>query len=155
MSTADFRAEFSSGSPEETLALGERIGRSLKPGAVVALRGGLGAGKTCLAKGIARGLGVKETVTSPTYTIISEYRGRVPLYHIDAYRLAGDEDFEDLGGLEFLGGEGVALIEWSERIPRSLPPGHIGIEIIPAGERRIFRVSGLNGTGGTDECTCP
>jgi tRNA threonylcarbamoyladenosine biosynthesis protein TsaE len=155
MSTADSLVEYFSGSPEETLALGERIGRSLKPGAVVALRGGLGAGKTCLAKGIARGLGVEETVTSPTYTIISEYRGRVPLFHIDAYRLAGDEDFEDLGGLEFVGGEGVALIEWSERIPRSLPAGHISIEIIPEGGRRIFRVSGLNGRGGTDECTCP
>jgi tRNA threonylcarbamoyladenosine biosynthesis protein TsaE len=149
MLTADFPVECSSGSPEETLALGERIGRSLKPGAVVALRGGLGAGKTCLAKGIARGLGVEETVTSPTYTIISEYRGRVPLYHIDAYRLAGDEDFEGLGGMEFVGGEGVAIIEWSERIPRSLPPEHISIEIIPEeGERRVFRIFGLKETGG-------
>jgi tRNA threonylcarbamoyladenosine biosynthesis protein TsaE len=148
MSAADSPAEFSSASPEETLALGERIGRSLKPGAVVALRGGLGAGKTCLAKGIARGLGVEETVTSPTYTIISEYRGRVPLYHIDAYRLAGDEDFEDLGGLELLGGGGVSIIEWSERIPRSLPPDHIGVEIIAEGERRVFRVFGMNEAGG-------
>jgi tRNA threonylcarbamoyladenosine biosynthesis protein TsaE len=149
MSAADSPVEFSSGSPEETMTLGERISRSLTPGAVIALRGGFGAGKTCLAKGIARGLGVEETVTSPTYTIISEYRGRVPLYHIDAYRLEGDEDFEDLGGLEFLGGDGVSIIEWSERIPRSLPPEHISIEIIPrGGDRRVFRISGMQETEG-------
>jgi tRNA threonylcarbamoyladenosine biosynthesis protein TsaE len=149
MPAADSPLELASGSPEETAALGERIGRILQPGAVVALRGGLGAGKTCLARGIARGLGVAENVTSPTYTIVSEYRGRVPLYHIDAYRLAGDGDFEDLGGRELLGGEGVAIIEWSERIPRSLPQEYVGIEIIIGeGERRFFRISGLPGLEG-------
>lgn len=133
------------------MALGERIGRSLRPGAVLALKGGLGAGKTCLAKGIARGLGVEETVTSPTYTIIAEYRGRAPLYHIDAYRLAGDRDFESLGGPELLDGQGVAIIEWSERIPQSLPPKHIGIEIIIGNDqRRMFRISGLHGAERAD-----
>lgn len=131
--------EFVSRSPEETVAIGERIAARLKSGSVLALRGGLGAGKTCLAKGIARALGITETVTSPTYTIVSEYRGTLPLYHIDAYRLGGDEDFANIGGDELLDGGGVALVEWSERIPRSLPSGAITIQIEITGpqERRI------------------
>ncbi|GHT97368.1 tRNA (adenosine(37)-N6)-threonylcarbamoyltransferase complex ATPase subunit type 1 TsaE [Spirochaetia bacterium] len=116
-------------SPEETIALGERIAPLLPPGSVIALRGGLGAGKTCFAKGIARGLGIREEVTSPTYTIISEYAGRLPLYHIDAYRLEGDDDFSALGGEEFLYGRGITLIEWSERLPRSIPANAITIEL--------------------------
>jgi tRNA threonylcarbamoyladenosine biosynthesis protein TsaE len=87
---------------------------------------------------------VDERVTSPTYTIISEYSGRIPLYHIDLYRLGGDEDFENLGGEELLYGEGVAVIEWSERIPRSLPENRVDISIeISGGEERIFRISGM------------
>jgi tRNA threonylcarbamoyladenosine biosynthesis protein TsaE len=111
----------------------------------VAIRGGRGSGKTCLTKGIARGMGIAETLTSPSYTIISEYRGDVPLYHIDAYRLAGDDDFEQTGGMELIGGNGIALIEWSERIPRSLPDDAItvSIEITGAEERRI-RIAGLD-----------
>jgi len=130
------------------MALGERIASSLKPGSVVALYGGLGAGKTCLAKGLARGLGIKENITSPTYTIVSEYRacldGRViPLYHIDAYRLNGDEDFESTGAGEFIGGEGITIIEWSERIPLSIPRDAITVEIEITGlQSRIFRVRG-------------
>jgi tRNA threonylcarbamoyladenosine biosynthesis protein TsaE len=101
-------------------------------------------GKTCLTKGIARGLGIDETITSPTYTIISEYRGRLPLYHIDAYRLEGDEDFENLGGKELLCGGGVSVIEWSERIPQSLPQNTVFIEmVISGGSRRILRISGI------------
>jgi tRNA threonylcarbamoyladenosine biosynthesis protein TsaE len=114
------------------------------PGAVVALFGGLGAGKTCLAAGIARGLGISETVVSPTYTIINEYPGRMPLYHIDAYRLTGDEDFKNTGAFELLHGRGIALVEWSERIPNSLPPGAVSISIEIAGEKtRIFRIEGM------------
>jgi tRNA threonylcarbamoyladenosine biosynthesis protein TsaE len=115
---------------------------------VVALRGGLGAGKTCLAKGIARGLGVEEEVSSPTYTIISEYetREKLPFYHIDAYRLEGDEDFEALGGRDLFYAEGIAVVEWSERIPRSLPEGAVSVEIeILEGEKRRFRVRGMEG----------
>jgi tRNA threonylcarbamoyladenosine biosynthesis protein TsaE len=150
MSAADFPVEFFSASPEETAALGERIARFLGPGSVVALRGGLGAGKTCLVKGIARGLGVEETVTSPTYTIISEYRGSVPLYHIDAYRLQGDDDFDSLGGRELLYGNGVAVIEWSERIPQSLPQNTLFIEIaLTADQRRRFRIFGPERAGET------
>ncbi|MDR1128673.1 MAG: tRNA (adenosine(37)-N6)-threonylcarbamoyltransferase complex ATPase subunit type 1 TsaE [Treponema sp.] len=121
-------------SPEETAKLGEKLARHLKAGTVIALRGTLGTGKTCLAKGIARGLGVKETVTSPTYTIICEYEGTVPFYHIDAYRLSGDEEFEALGAEDLLYGEGVTVIEWSERIPLSVPPGAWVVELSLLGE---------------------
>jgi tRNA threonylcarbamoyladenosine biosynthesis protein TsaE len=128
-----------SSGPEETEAAGERLAAALKEGSVVALRGTLGAGKTCFARGIARGLGVEEAVTSPTYTILCEYRGRLPLYHIDAYRLGGDDDFSALGGEEYLYGRGVSVIEWSERIPRSLPADAIfvGIAIGDGGKREI------------------
>ena len=140
-------------SPEETMALGERIARGLGPGSTVALYGGLGAGKTCLVKGIAKGLGVAEPVTSPTYTIVREHvaylDGRaVPLYHIDAYRLGGDEDFESSGAGELIGGDGIALIEWSERIPRSIPGDAIIVEIEITGPlSRVVRVGGLGDVG--------
>ncbi|GHU92572.1 hypothetical protein FACS189479_01970 [Spirochaetia bacterium] len=138
-------------SPEETSRLGERLAPYLHPGSVIALRGGLGAGKTWLTKGIARGLGIPEEVTSPTYTIISEYAGKllsfgkIPFYHIDAYRLTGDDDFANLGGEEILYGGGVVVIEWSERLPHSLPPDTITIDIeISGGDDRIIHITGLN-----------
>ncbi|MDR0322876.1 MAG: tRNA (adenosine(37)-N6)-threonylcarbamoyltransferase complex ATPase subunit type 1 TsaE, partial [Treponema sp.] len=110
-----------SNSPEETFALGQNIASLLSPGSVVALKGTLGSGKTCLAKGIARGLGITDIITSPTYTIISEYPASTTLFHIDAYRLNGDKDFEDIGGPEIINSCGISIIEWSERIPNSLP----------------------------------
>jgi tRNA threonylcarbamoyladenosine biosynthesis protein TsaE len=141
----DSLIEVLTASAEETIALGERIAVRLGPGAVLALRGGLGAGKTCLVKGIARGLGVKETVTSPTYTIISEYSGFLPLYHIDAYRLEGDDDFENTGAGELISGGGVSVIEWSERLSSSLPDDVIVIEIEISGpDSRVFHISGLD-----------
>jgi tRNA threonylcarbamoyladenosine biosynthesis protein TsaE len=118
----------------------------LKPGSILALRGGLGAGKTCLAQGIARGLGVRDLVTSPTYTIVSEYEAFInavplPFYHIDAFRLSGEDDFEALGGRDLLYGTGICLIEWSERIENAIPPGALRIEIeIGEGNGRIIRV---------------
>lgn len=108
----------------------------------MALRSGLGGGKTCFVRGIARGLGIGEMITSPTYTIVSEYPGEVPFYHIDAWRLAGDEDFENLGGPELLSGGGIAVIEWSERLPRSLPADAITVSIEISGpQERIIRFS--------------
>jgi tRNA threonylcarbamoyladenosine biosynthesis protein TsaE len=143
--------QFSSSSAEETAALGERIAGFLHRGSVVALRGGLGAGKTCFAKGIARGLGIQEEITSPSYTIVSEYRGTVPLYHIDAYRLEGDDDFSALGGEEFLYGEGVSVVEWSERLPGSIPRDAVVVEIgIAENGRRRICVSGLSGEFGDE-----
>ncbi len=108
-------------------------------GNVVALKGGLAAGKTTLTKGIARGLDVAEDVTSPTYTIVSEYRGRYPLYHMDAYRLSGEEDFLSIGAEELLYGDGVCVVEWSERVESCLPPTayRVALEALDDGSRRI------------------
>jgi len=144
--TENCLTEHISASPEETEALGECFAQKLNPGSVVALKGGLGAGKTCFTRGIARALGITENVTSPTYTIVSEYAARlngqaIPLYHIDAYRLSGDEDFETTGAGEAVDGEAVAVIEWSERIPRSVPAGAITVEIeITGPESRLLRI---------------
>ena len=137
-----FRTEHISLSPEDTAAFGENIARDLRSGAVIALSGALGAGKTCLVKGIARGLGISENITSPTYTIINEYFGNdLTLYHIDAYRLNGDEDFENTGAGECINGNGITVIEWSERIPRSIVPHALRIHISIAGpDRRIIRM---------------
>jgi tRNA threonylcarbamoyladenosine biosynthesis protein TsaE len=135
-----------SSSPQETEALGRRLACHLGPGSVIALSGGLGAGKTCLVKGIARALGLDENITSPTYTIINEYRlaGGLPLYHIDAYRLNGDEDFDSTGAGECFSSGGITIIEWSDRIPLSVPVGAISIEIEISGpQSRIFRLRGL------------
>jgi len=133
-----------SSSPEETEALGQSLARCLKPGAVVALQGALGAGKTCLARGIAQGLGIAESVTSPTYTIINEYPGTVPMYHIDAYRLNTDEDFDSTGAGEYIGAAGVTVIEWPQRIPRSIPPDAITVQIEISGpQSRTFRIEGI------------
>jgi tRNA threonylcarbamoyladenosine biosynthesis protein TsaE len=139
-----FLVELVSASPEETINTGERIAGFLHPGSVVALRGGLGTGKTYLTKGIARGLGVKEEITSPTYTIICEYQGKLPLYHIDAYRLGGDDDFNALGGEDFLYGPGVSVIEWSELLRQSIPPEAIIVEIsLLEGNHRLIRIPSL------------
>ena len=122
------------------MAIGEKIAAGLGRGSVVALRGGLGVGKTCLAKGIARGLGIREELTSPTYTIVSEYAaGPLTFYHIDAYRLGGDGEFQDLGGDEYLYGGGIAVVEWSDRIPGSIPPSAVlvAISILADGRRSI------------------
>lgn len=131
-------------SPEETIVAGERLALHLHQGSVVALRGGLGAGKTYFAKGIARGLGVQEEVTSPTYTMIAEYQGTLPFYHIDAYRLKGDADFSSLGAEELLYGPGVTVIEWSERIPQSIPQEAIIVEIaIGAQNQRLITIRNM------------
>jgi tRNA threonylcarbamoyladenosine biosynthesis protein TsaE len=135
---------FITNSYEETFEFGMALGKILKKDSVVALKGPIGAGKTCLCAGICRALGVNEPVTSPTYTIIHEYEGAFPVYHIDAYRLSGPEDFENSGGGEALCGGGVCLVEWSERISACLPPDAINIEIKIAGAaKREIRLAGL------------
>ena len=108
-------------SAEETMSLGRQIGRLLTPGMILGLCGDLGTGKTCLVKGIANGLGIApETITSPTFTLVAEhYRGRVPLYHIDLYRLERVED-EELGYEEYLFGHGVVAIEWFPFLPNGM-----------------------------------
>ena len=117
-------------SEQETENLGEKIGRSAKPGMVVALIGDLGTGKTTLTKSIARGLGVTETVTSPTFNIIREYKsGRIPLYHFDVYRIADPEEMYELGYEEYFYGDGICVVEWADIIEELLPEDAVIIHI--------------------------
>lgn len=116
------------------MAFGEALGVKLGPGDVVALLGDLGAGKTTMTKGIALGLGVESEIHSPTFTLIHEHNGRVPLYHVDLYRLTGDVDVEFLGIEEYVYGEGVMVIEWADRAPRLLPPERIEITLRLVGD---------------------
>ena len=113
-----------------TQEIGRELGKRLRKGAVVSLRGSLGAGKTVLAKGIAEALGISEAIVSPTFTIVQEYDGeRMRMYHLDLYRLSGEDEFESMGGEEFLSPDGVTLIEWSEKIEDMLPDDTIYIEL--------------------------
>lgn len=127
-------------SSTETRALGERLAQQLKAGDVILLDGVLGAGKSELARGVAKGLGVQETVTSPSFTILNVYEsGRIPLYHFDWYRLESAEELYELGMEEYLGGDGIALVEWPGRCPDAVPEDCLIIRIEPEGEntRRI------------------
>jgi tRNA threonylcarbamoyladenosine biosynthesis protein TsaE len=121
---------------EATQQLGQRLGRLLFPGAVVALIGPLGAGKTHLVRAIAEGLDIPDSrvVTSPTFVLIQEYQGRLPIYHFDAYRLSGAVPFADLGVHEYLEGEGVCLIEWADRVSVCLPEEYLRISLRITGE---------------------
>ena len=118
-----------SASPEATDRLGFSLGQLLLPGDFIALHGELGAGKTRFAGGVARGLGVDQAVpvTSPTYTLLNIYQGRIPLYHFDLYRLQGDDDVVELGFTDYFTGDGVSLVEWPERLQSELPPGRLEI----------------------------
>ena len=123
-------------SPEETEAIGEKLAARLQPGAVIAFQGDLGAGKTAFTRGIARGLGVDEPVTSPTYTIVNEYlTGRLPLFHFDMYRLSSSEELFDIGWEDYLARNGVCVVEWSENVEDALD-GAISICIARVDENR-------------------
>jgi tRNA threonylcarbamoyladenosine biosynthesis protein TsaE len=134
-----------------TQAFGRRLGGLLFPGAVVALVGQLGAGKTHLARAVTEGLGVRDgrVVTSPTFVLIQEYAGWLPVYHFDAYRLAGAVAFADLGASEYLEGEGVCLVEWADRVEACLPEEHLRIELRVAGP--TAREAALGARGGRYE----
>ena len=108
-------------SAEQTIELGRKIGSYLQKGDILAMQGTLAAGKTTITKGIAQALEIDEPITSPTFTLISEYYGKLPLYHMDVYRLDGPEGFVDLGTDDLLYGDGVSIIEWSEKIMSELP----------------------------------
>ena len=126
--------EFLTNSPEETEAVGKRLGKTLKPGAVIAYQGDLGAGKTAFTRGVALGLGAKEQVTSPTYTIVNEYlSGKYPLFHFDMYRLASSDDLFDIGWEDYLERGGVCAVEWSENVADALE-GAIVVTIEKLGE---------------------
>lgn len=136
-------------SPEATDQLGFNLAQILLPGDFIALHGELGAGKTRFAGGVARGLGVDQAVpvTSPTYTLLNIYQGRIPLYHFDLYRLGGDDDVVELGFTDYFAGDGVSLVEWPERLQAELPPARLEIflnyidenvreiELVPFAER--------------------
>ncbi|QZY54268.1 tRNA (adenosine(37)-N6)-threonylcarbamoyltransferase complex ATPase subunit type 1 TsaE [Crassaminicella profunda] len=118
-----------SNNEQKTYELGYKLGTLLKRGDVVCLTGDLGAGKTTISKAIAKGLGVDECVTSPTFTIIHEYMGHIPLYHFDVYRIGEIEEMEDLGYEEYFYGEGVCLIEWASQIEDLIPKEHLWMHI--------------------------
>lgn len=130
-------------SAEETMALGERLAAQCQAGDVVALYGDLGAGKTHLVKGIARGLGIPEhAVSSPTFTIVQEYDGELPIYHIDAYRIEHPDEFFELGYEDYFYGDGLCLIEWPARVEDLLPDATICLRLTHEGgdRRRVERV---------------
>ena len=131
--------EFITHSPEETEKIGEALAKSLQPGTILAYRGDLGAGKTAFTRGLARGLGCQETVTSPTYTIVNEYLGgRLPLFHFDMYRLASSDDLWDIGWEDYLDREGVCAVEWSENVQDAMENAvTVTIEKLGENTRRI------------------
>lgn len=120
---------------EETRLLAEKLGKLLKSGDFIALSGDLGAGKTAFAKGVAVGLEVDEQVTSPTFTIIQEYLGRVPLYHFDTYRIGECWELEDIGYEEYFYGDGVCLVEWPEKVDPLLPEEYLQVNIYKVGQQ--------------------
>jgi len=138
--------EFITNSPAETEAVGAALGAVLKPGTVLAFQGDLGAGKTAFTRGLARGLGASDRVTSPTYTIVNEYlSGRLPLFHFDMYRLESADDLWDIGWEDYLERGGVCAVEWSENVAQAMENA-IGIRIRKTGEdSRTITIE-----GGTD-----
>ncbi len=129
-------------SPEETELLGEKIGRVLRAGDIVAFRGGLGAGKTAMTAGIARGMGVKDEVSSPTFAIVNVYRGDLPLVHFDMYRIPDPEALESVGFYDYLSEDCVIAIEWSENISEALPESAVTVELVPNGNDREIIING-------------
>lgn len=136
--------EYLSHSPEDTEHIGEELGRTLSPGSVVAYIGGLGMGKTAFTRGLARGLGCTGRVTSPTFTIVNEYSGTVPLFHFDMYRLNSSDDLFDIGWEDYLTRGGVCAVEWSERVTDALPEDTLWVDIARgSGENdRIITITG-------------
>lgn len=136
--------EIVSNSTAETELLGERLAARLEPGAVIAFTGDLGAGKTAFTRGLARGLGVTERVTSPTFTIVNEYEGRIPLFHFDMYRLGGEDELFDIGWEDYLARGGVCAVEWSENIAGALEDC-LRVDIRRGGhdDQRIITIEGV------------
>lgn len=135
--------EYISNSAQETEALGERLAARLRPGDVIAYTGDLGAGKTAFTRGLARGLGVADRVTSPTFTIVNEYEGgRLPLFHFDLYRMDSPEELFDIGWEDYLARGGVCAVEWSENVADALERDTVRVDIRRGGEesRRVISV---------------
>lgn len=137
-------------SAEETEAFGQYLAPLLKPGDVIAFYGDLGAGKTTFVRGLARGMDSSEPVSSPTFVIMHIYEGRLPIYHFDAYRLTGAQDLWNIGADEYIDGDGVACIEWSERAEEVLPPQRLMIcmrRVAGDPQGRILEVTGIGQRG--------
>ena len=130
--------------PGQTLCLGRVFGGMLPPASMVALIGELGAGKTLLAKGLAKGLGVEDEreVSSPTFVLVNEYQGRIPIHHVDLYRLRDSLEVEDIGWEEFTAGPGVTLVEWAEKVPDLLPEDRFEVYLhwVGSEERKLIFV---------------
>ena len=138
--------EYLSHCEADTEALGERLGSLLPPGAVVAYQGGLGMGKTAFTRGLARGLGYKGRVTSPTFTIVNEYEGgRLPLFHFDMYRLEDADALFDIGWEDYLDRSGVCAVEWSEQVAEAMPPDTVYVTLSrgDADKDRIITIKGV------------
>ena len=138
--------ELLSHSPEDTEDIGARLAEQLGPGAVVAFTGDLGAGKTAFTRGLARGLGIPDRVTSPTFTIVNEYEGgRLPLFHFDMYRLGSADELFDIGWEDYLARGGVCAVEWSENIAEALEPGTVRVDIRrgASDSQRVITVTGV------------
>ena len=131
--------QYTTNSPAETEAIGAALGKTIEPGTVIAYRGDLGAGKTAFTRGLAKGLGCTEIVTSPTYTIVNEYLGgRIPLFHFDMYRLRSSDDLFDIGWEDYLDRGGVCAVEWSENVDDAMEDAiYITIEKLGEDARRI------------------
>lgn len=134
-------------SVQQTEDLGETIGCSLKGGETLALFGGMGMGKTAFTRGLARGLGIKDGVSSPTFALVHEYRGRLPVYHFDMYRVDGWDDLYSTGFFDYLESGGILVIEWSENIENALPQDAVFIRISMGKQEneRIFEIDGWKG----------
>jgi tRNA threonylcarbamoyladenosine biosynthesis protein TsaE len=132
------------GSTDETLELARAVAELLRPGDVVSLVGELGAGKTVFARGVARALGVTELVVSPTFTIVREYEGRVPLVHVDVYRIDAVQELHDLGFEEVVRDDAVTLVEWGDRIDGLLPGDRLDVRLAPgaADDERVVEIEG-------------
>ena len=136
------REQLISESAEATQEIGARLAERLGPGAVVALTGDLGAGKTCFTQGIARGLGVQGRAVSPTFVLVNEYRGRVPVHHVDAYRTESLTELLDLGLEELFSGDGVTIVEWADKLLPLLPADAVHVHIEGVGdEPRVITIS--------------
>ena len=132
---------------QETEAVGETLAACLKPGRVIAYTGDLGAGKTAFTRGLARGLGYTGRVTSPTFTIVNEYEGSIPLFHFDLYRLGGEDELFDIGWEDYLTRGGVCAVEWSERAGSALPPETVTVTIARHPDHEDWReitIKGVN-----------
>lgn len=126
-------ATWTTKSPAQTQALGRKLAVALAPGDVLALCGDLGSGKTTFVQGLSRGLGVTESVTSPSFVLVREYPGRLPVYHLDLFRLNQIDDLSTIGYDEYVAGQGVTLIEWAQKMPQALPPDYTELTFAVAG----------------------